>query len=58
VARGRSNRAIAQALFIGEGTVKTPLAPLRDRVQAVVFAHESGLVRRDVPPRDAGSRAR
>jgi DNA-binding NarL/FixJ family response regulator len=50
VARGMSNQEVARALFIGETTVKTHLARLfvklgvRDRVQAVVFAYESGLV--------------
>jgi DNA-binding NarL/FixJ family response regulator len=52
VARGRSNDEIARALFIGQGTVKTHIAHiltklgLRDRVQAVVFAYETGLTRR------------
>ncbi|GAA1896063.1 response regulator [Asanoa iriomotensis] len=51
VARGRSNNEIAEALFLSLGTVKTHVSAiltkldLRDRVQAAVFAYESGLVR-------------
>jgi DNA-binding NarL/FixJ family response regulator len=50
VARGLANAEIAKELFISATTVKTHVAhvlmelKLRDRVQAVVFAYESGLV--------------
>jgi DNA-binding NarL/FixJ family response regulator len=51
MARGLSNTEIGRALFISEGTVRTHLnriltkLQVRDRLQAVVLAYETGLVR-------------
>jgi DNA-binding NarL/FixJ family response regulator len=50
LATGKSNSELANHLFVGEGTIKTHVSNvltklgLRDRMQAVIFAYESGLI--------------
>ena len=55
LARGLANAEIAKELYITEATVRTHVAhvlqklDLRDRVHAVIYAYESGLIEPGAP---------